>query len=192
MENRNDLYEYEVEVITDTDTGQLNVSFLKAILNKYASDGWRLRSVLSNEIGKIASSIGIAGISAGTNATIEQTVLIFERRVQTAEEIEEKNKQEIERQQKLIEKKKKKLQDEYNNLTLDYTHEELFHLYMEIENRNEFIYKIIKLMDRPVTPVEVCSKFGDKIPVMEMASILKKLVSENYLIQDESKRYLIK
>lgn len=190
--NRNDLYEYEVEVITDTNTGVLDVSLLKIILNKYALDGWRLKAVLSNEIGKVSSSLGIAGISAGTNATIEETVLIFERRKQTAEEIEEKYRQEIEQKNKFVEEEKKKVQEMCDNLTLDYTQEDLFYLYMKIENRNDLIYKVIKLMNRPVTPVEVCGKFGDKVPLMEMVTILKKLVSENYLIQDESKKYLVK
>ncbi len=73
------LYEYATEVISDTRSGGMNVSLLNETLQKYAKDGWRLHTALSNELGKNSTTIGLGGISAGVNATMDQTVLIFER-----------------------------------------------------------------------------------------------------------------
>ena len=74
-------YEYATETIYDNADGSINVATINAILAKYAKDGWRLVSSLSNEIGKNSTSAGIGGFASGTNATIDQVVLIFERLV---------------------------------------------------------------------------------------------------------------
>lgn len=73
------LYEYATEVIMDTRRGGINQELLAATLEKYAKLGWRLHTALTNEAGKNATSIGYGGVSVGTNATMDQTVLIFER-----------------------------------------------------------------------------------------------------------------
>lgn len=75
------VYEYVTEVITDDRSGMVNQSLLESILADYAKDGWRLHTALSNEAGKNTNSIGYGGVSVGKNATIEQTILIFERLV---------------------------------------------------------------------------------------------------------------
>ena len=75
----NPFYEYAVETIFDNRDGSANVNSLKAVLDRYAMEGWRLHSIISNELGKNSSSFGVGGISSGSNATIDQQVLIFER-----------------------------------------------------------------------------------------------------------------
>ena len=47
------------------------------LINNYAMNGWRLHSAFTNEVGKNAA--------LGINATINQTVLIFERCIKTEE-----------------------------------------------------------------------------------------------------------
>lgn len=81
QENRqkNAKYEYEVVVLSDKATGEFDVESYRSILNSFSAEGWRLKSVFSNEIGKNATSIGIGGISSQVNATIEQTIITFER-----------------------------------------------------------------------------------------------------------------
>ncbi len=77
--NKNALYEYQVVVLQDKRTGEFDVEQYRNILNNYSAKGWRLKTVFLNEIGKNASSVGYGGFSSGTNATIDQTILTFER-----------------------------------------------------------------------------------------------------------------
>lgn len=73
-------------------------------LNELGSQGWRLVTAYSNELGKNGVTIGGVGI----NTTADQNIFIFEREVlhETKEEIEQrklllKQQQEQEEQQKL-------------------------------------------------------------------------------------------
>lgn len=76
---KNALYEYEVVVLQDKSTGGFNVDEYIRILSKYSAEGWQLKFVFSNEIGKNSSTIGLGGVSYGTNATIDNTIITFER-----------------------------------------------------------------------------------------------------------------
>ena len=76
---KNALYEYEVVVLYDKPTGEFDVDNYRRILNKYSVNGWQLKSVFSNEIGKDSSGVGIGGFSTQVNATIDQTIITFER-----------------------------------------------------------------------------------------------------------------
>ena len=77
--NKNALYENQVVVLQDKRTGEFDVEQYRNILNNYSAKGWRLKTVFLNEISKNASSVGYGGLSSGTNATIDQTILTFER-----------------------------------------------------------------------------------------------------------------
>lgn len=72
-------YEYDVLSVSDDEYGNLDKVGLKNYLNKMGKQGWRLKAVTSNELGKTARHVGIGGFGGGTNATIEETILIFER-----------------------------------------------------------------------------------------------------------------
>lgn len=76
---KNALYEYEVVVLNDTSSGGFDVEKYRQILRTYSETGWRLKTVFANEVGKNSSSFGYGGASSGTNATIDQTILTFER-----------------------------------------------------------------------------------------------------------------
>lgn len=76
---RNARYEYMTKYIRDTDSGYPDNIQIDKTLSTYASEGWRLHTALSNEIGKNTSSAGFGGLSSGTNVTINTTILIFER-----------------------------------------------------------------------------------------------------------------
>ena len=75
----NPLYEYAVETVRDYNDGSTDTASIRRILSQYASRGWRLHKTMVNEIGRISNSSGAAGFTSGTNATIEETILIFER-----------------------------------------------------------------------------------------------------------------
>lgn len=82
---KNAKYEYEVVIVDDLSNGCINNLELTHRLDEYSREGWRLHSVINNEIGKNATSSSVGGIGFGTNATINQTVLIFERCIKREE-----------------------------------------------------------------------------------------------------------
>ena len=51
--------------------GKFDKEAVEKVLTEYATQGWHLHSSFSNEVGKNAA--------VGINATINQTILIFER-----------------------------------------------------------------------------------------------------------------
>ncbi|MDE6529290.1 MAG: DUF4177 domain-containing protein [Lachnospiraceae bacterium] len=69
--SKNPLFEYEVVNIHDLPTGESDDENIQKALNIRSQQGWRLHTIYTNEIGK--NSI------VGINATINQTILIFER-----------------------------------------------------------------------------------------------------------------
>lgn len=73
--------EYTILNIFDDKNGLIDVDDMLEKMNDLALDGWKLVSTLTNELGKNTSSIGISGIVSGVNATIEQNILIFERKI---------------------------------------------------------------------------------------------------------------
>ena len=76
---KNPLFEYQVIVINDLPDGQVNYIKIQETLNEWSDKGWRLHSVYSSEIGKNSTAVSILGFGSITNATIDQTVMIFER-----------------------------------------------------------------------------------------------------------------
>ena len=75
----NAVYEYAVESIQDYSDGSANIPLIRMVISDYASKGWRLHKTMVNEIGRTSQSSGGGGITTGTNATIDETILIFER-----------------------------------------------------------------------------------------------------------------
>ena len=59
--------------------GQVNAPEIERVLNEMGYDGWRLVSSFTNEVGKNAGAIGIGDVAIGLNATMDETVLVFER-----------------------------------------------------------------------------------------------------------------
>lgn len=74
-------YEYTVVRVLDNRNGSTNQEKLQSVLTEYAMEGWKLHSVITNEIGKNISAVSIGGITGGTNATVDEIILIFERMV---------------------------------------------------------------------------------------------------------------
>lgn len=73
---KNPLYEYKIETVMDSAVlGKFDQDKVQHLINNYAMNGWRLHSAFTNEVGKNAA--------LGINATINQTILIFERCIKT-------------------------------------------------------------------------------------------------------------
>ena len=64
-------YEYKVLDFNDNPSGSLNIHQLNDTLNTLGRQGWHLRSAFTNELG--------VNQSFGTNATMDQNVIIMER-----------------------------------------------------------------------------------------------------------------
>lgn len=80
--SKNPVYEYATVVINDDENGRIDIDYLNGILNEYASAGWKLHSILTNEVGRNMTSSSVTTImtiTTGTNATVDQTIMIFER-----------------------------------------------------------------------------------------------------------------
>ena len=69
--------EYDVETLVTNSDGFTDVKEMKRILAERVNNGWRLHSVYSNILG--VNAVKVLGI--GTNATISETVMLFERSV---------------------------------------------------------------------------------------------------------------
>ena len=74
----NEYYEYDVVTIVNEDHGRIDKEKMLKILGTRSSQGWRLHSVYSNELGKDALRV----LGFGVNSTACEDVLIFERRVE--------------------------------------------------------------------------------------------------------------
>lgn len=70
-------YEYTTLSLTDDNAGGIYTDTIDNRLNDLALDGWRLVSSYTNELGRNTTP-GTA-YSAGSNSTIDQHILIFER-----------------------------------------------------------------------------------------------------------------
>ena len=70
-------YEYQVVSIGDGNSGSVDIHDLANRLNRLGRDGWHLKCAYTNELGHNTTP-GTAFV-AGSNATIDQNILIFER-----------------------------------------------------------------------------------------------------------------
>lgn len=80
----NNQYEYEVVPINDTQTGEANFTQLQIVLSKYSVLGWRLKTIISNELGKNSTIDSFNKTATRYNATIDQLLLVFERKISNA------------------------------------------------------------------------------------------------------------
>lgn len=80
-------YQYKVISLMDvgglfrSNSGRVNTETMTQTLNELGMDGWHLVTAYSNELGKNALSGGVGGVLLGTNSTVDENILIFERYV---------------------------------------------------------------------------------------------------------------
>ena len=79
IEKAGGYWEYKILSLYDNSTGSLEIASLEGTINDLGKEGWHLRCAFTNELGHNSNSGGIMGLSVGTNATIDQNVLVFER-----------------------------------------------------------------------------------------------------------------
>ncbi len=71
-------WEYKVVSLVDSDSG-VDWLEMQETLNELGMDGWHLISAYCNELGVNSRSVGFGGFTSGTNSTVDQNILIFER-----------------------------------------------------------------------------------------------------------------
>lgn len=78
-------YQYKVISLLDigglfkSNSGRVNTEAMMQKLNELGMEGWHLVTAYSNELGKNALSGGAGGFIMGTNSTVDENILIFER-----------------------------------------------------------------------------------------------------------------
>lgn len=77
--DKNPLYEYKVEILTDNSDGTISPTQIQGLLVQHSLQGWKLHSIVVNEIGKSSTSVLVNFLGVNVNATIDQTIMIFER-----------------------------------------------------------------------------------------------------------------
>lgn len=78
---KNPFYEYDFVVVPNNSDGTSNKEQINKVLVTHATQGWRLVTMYSNIIGK--NEIVIAGV--GTNVTMCEDVMVFERCIKAGE-----------------------------------------------------------------------------------------------------------
>lgn len=79
-QRENARYEYAVESIVDNG-GATNTRQMAALINSYAKQGWHVKTIFTNELGHNASSVSVGMVGSGTNYTVDEVVIVFEKRV---------------------------------------------------------------------------------------------------------------
>lgn len=69
----------ETERREDLSSGQVDNKKIQQTLNEWSKKGWGLHSIYSSEIGRNSAATSIVRLGVTINATINETVMIFER-----------------------------------------------------------------------------------------------------------------
>lgn len=74
----NGRYEYAVESVVDNG-GATNVRRMSELINSYARQGWHVKTIFTNELGHNATSVSVGMVGSGTNYTVDEVVIVFEK-----------------------------------------------------------------------------------------------------------------
>lgn len=82
---KNPYYEYDYVVVPNLPDGSTNKEQIKEVISDHAIKGWRLVTMYSNEIGKNSMGVSVGGVGGGTNTTMCEDVIVFERCIKAGE-----------------------------------------------------------------------------------------------------------
>ncbi len=82
---KNPFYEYDYVVVPNMSDGSTNKECIQEVIASHAMQGWRLVTMYSNELGKNSMDVAVAGVGGGTNTTMCEDVLVFERCIKSGE-----------------------------------------------------------------------------------------------------------
>ncbi len=82
---KNPFYEYDFLVVPNMSDGSTNKERIQEVIVSHAMQGWRLVTMYSNELGKNSMGVAVAGVGGGTNTTMCEDVMVFERCIKSKE-----------------------------------------------------------------------------------------------------------
>ena len=82
---KNPYYEYDYVVVPNLSDGSTNKERIKEVITSHAMQGWRLVTMYSNELGKNTMGVAVGGVGGGTNTTMCEDVMVFERCIKAGE-----------------------------------------------------------------------------------------------------------
>ena len=82
---KNPYYEYDYVVVSNLSDGSTNKERIEEVINNHAMQGWRLITMYSNELGKNSMGVAVGGVGGGTNTTMCEDVMVFERCIKAGE-----------------------------------------------------------------------------------------------------------
>lgn len=71
--------DYDVDIIGDKLNGGTRETFLKISLDVHSAKGWKLKDIFTNEKGTNKLGLSVGKIAPGSDTTVDQIVLIYER-----------------------------------------------------------------------------------------------------------------
>lgn len=82
---KNPFYEYDYVVVPNKSDGSTDKEHIQEVITNHAMQGWRLVTMYSNELGKNSMGVAVAGVGGGTNTTMCEDIIIFERCIKSGE-----------------------------------------------------------------------------------------------------------
>lgn len=82
---KNPFYEYDYIAIPNMSDGSTDKERIRDVISSHAMQGWRLVAMYSNELGKNSMGVAVAGVGGGTNSTMCEDIMVFERCIKSGE-----------------------------------------------------------------------------------------------------------
>ena len=82
---KNPYYEYDYVVVPNLSDGSTNKERIEEVIASHAMQGWRLVTMYSNERGKNSMGVSVGGVGGGTNTTMCEDIMVFERCIKSGE-----------------------------------------------------------------------------------------------------------
>ncbi len=184
----NDSYEYAVEIVTDNELGGTDLEVLDATLKRYASQGWRLINTFTNELGENAHFDPVKRVTI--NSTMDQIVLIFERRTIKHETYVDRLARSIDpysEENAIIAEAQTMIEDIKESVRQEMLQNG--HPISTDSNRN-LILSVINHNSEPMTAQEIAAPLAEKMSVMDVLNYLQLMISEG-TVQKEGNKYCL-
>lgn len=186
--NINDNYEYAVEIVTDNSSGGTDFVTLVTTLHKYSERGWRLVNTFTNELGEVSHYD--AAKNARINSTIDQVVLIFERRVITHEKYVECVNRDVDlmgEENEIYYESARRIEEIKQQVKMEFLQNGGANAAATMTVR-DVILGILQGNRQPMTAQDIQSRTDGKYSVMDILTYLQKMVEEG-IVRKEGTTY---
>ncbi len=184
----NDNYEYAVEIITDSDDGGTDFNTLVRTLDKYSRQGWRLVNTFTNELGENAHFD--AATNTRYNSTMDQVILIFERRIikhETYADRVDNGQDPYGEENAIIYNAQQKINAVREQVRAEMAQRGTI---VHSSNHKETIYNIISISSRPLTAQEIAEPLSEELNLMGVLNYLQSMVNDGTIAKDGNKYFI--